>query len=318
LWLFILPLITSLDLHAQTLETTVQRGHTRAVKSVEFSHDGAFIISGSEDKTIKLWEVSSGRELRTYNGHQSIVNDVLFTPNDAQLISASKDGHIYFWEVLTGNILKSYEQPKENILRLALSPDGHYLAVGSTGDNINVYDTRLDSIIYSVKGSRMARDNVFINAQGTKLITGLDNRRVIIYELATGELIKEYAPSDGFCGGCITQGITTPNDELILATRDVGINLYEKDNLIKTFWEEPEENFSALNISQKGDVLVSVDEDSVVVWDVLKGKKNYALNNKQKELFPKYGIDLTYKIVERRSDQFNDANFRWPLACNRG
>ena len=139
------------QVNAQTLETTVQRGHTRAVQSVDFSHDGDFIISGSEDKTIKLWEVSSGRELRTYNGHQSIVNDVLFTSDDKTLISASKDGHIYFWDVITGNIIKRYEQPKENILRLALSPDGNYLAVGSTGDKINVYDTRLDSIIYSVK-----------------------------------------------------------------------------------------------------------------------------------------------------------------------
>ncbi len=303
------------QVNAQPLETTVQRGHTRAVKSVDFSHNGKFIISGSEDKTIKLWEVSSGRELRTYNGHQSIVNDVVFTPDDKILISASKDGQIYFWDVLTGNILKNYAQPNENILRLALSPNGNYLAVGSTGDNINVYDTRLDSIIYSVKGSRMARDNVFINAQGTKLITGLDNRKVLIYELSTGKFLKEYMPVDGFCGGCITQGITTPTGEIILATRDVGIKLYKEDELVKTFWEEPEEIFSALNISKQGDLLVAVDEDSVVVWDVAKGQKKYKLDLNQKELFPKYGIDLTHKIISRRSDKFNDANFspdgRW-------
>ncbi|MCF6352620.1 MAG: caspase family protein [Cyclobacteriaceae bacterium] len=303
------------NVQAQTLETAVQRGHTRAIKSVDFSHDGAFIVSGSKDKTIKLWEVSSGRELHTYNGHQKGVNDVLFTPNDEQLISASRDGYIYFWDVLTGNIIKSYKQPDENILRLALSPNGYYLAVGSTGEHINVYDTRLDSIIYSVNGSYRARDNVFINAIGTKLITGLDNRTVKIYELSTGEFLKEYAPHQGFCGGCVTQGITTPHDEIIMATRDLGIKMYENDKLLKTFWDKSEENFSALNITQKGDLLVSVNEDSVVVWDVLKGSKKYTLDTKQKERSPKYGIDLTYKIAERRSDQFNDANFsadgRW-------
>ncbi len=303
------------EVQAQNLETTVQRGHSRAIKSVDFSHDGAFIVSGSEDKTIKLWELSSGREIRTYNGHQSEVNDVLFTPDDNRLISASKDGQIYFWDVTTGDIIKSYKQPDESILRLALSPNGYYLAVGSTGGYINVYDTRLDSIIYSVNGSYRARDNVFINSIGTKLITGLDNRKVIIYELSTGELLKEYETVEGSCGGCITQGITTPHDEVIIAGRYVGVKMYANDTELKTFWEEPEENFSALNISQKGDLLVAVDKDSVIVWDVLKGSKKYTLDKNQKERSPKYGIDLTHKIVERRSDQFNDANFspdgRW-------
>ncbi len=311
---FLVAFFLFTDVQAQNLETVVQRGHSRAVKSVDFSHDGTFIVSGSEDKTIKLWELSSGREIRTYNGHQSEVNDVLFTPDDKVLISASKDGKIYFWDVLTGNIINSYHQ-KENVLRLALSPNGRYLAVGSTGEKINVYDTKLDSIIYSVKGSHSARDNVFINSIGTKLITGLDNRKVIIYELSTGELLKEYETVEGFCGGCITQGITTPHDEVIIAGRYVGVKMYANDRELKTFWEEPEEKFSALNISQKGDLLVAVDEDSVIVWDVLKGTKKYVLDKNQKERSPKYGIDLTHKIVERRSDQFNDANFspdgRW-------
>jgi len=295
--------------NAQQLETAVQRGHTRAVKSVEFSHSGKFIISGSEDKTIKLWEVSSGRELRTFNGHQSDVNDVLFTPNDKQLISASRDGSIYFWDVLSGNILKSYQQLDENILRLALSPDGNYLAVGSTGDKINVYDTRLDSIIYAVKGSRMARDNVFINSKGSQLITGLDDRIVNVYELTTGELTASYGPTDGMCGGCITQGVSTYNDEIIYASRYVGFKMFKDTVVSHVFWQEPEENFTTLNINSESTLLVSVDEDSTVVWGVDSGVRNYTLDARQKETSPKYGIDLTHKIIDRRTDRFNDASF---------
>jgi WD40 repeat protein len=294
---------------AQKLETAVQWGHTRAIKSVDFSHSGEFIVSGSEDKTIKLWEVSSGRELRTFNGHQSIVNDVLFTPDDKQLISASRDRRIYFWDVLTGNIIKYYEQPDENIQRLALSPDGFYLAVGSDGDYINVYDTRLDSIIYSVKGSRNWRDNVFINAKGTQLITGIDDRKVIVYELATGKLLREYQPIQGYCGGCLSQGISTSQDEVIYASRSSGFKMYKEQEEIKTFWTEPEENFTTLNINAESNLVVSVDEDSVVVWDVDTGVRKYTLDATLKETSPKYGLDLTYKIVDRRSNRFNDANF---------
>lgn len=307
--LLALALLVFTKANSQELETAVQRGHTRAVKSVDFSHNGEFIVSGSEDKSIKLWEVSTGRELRTFNGHQSNVNDVLFTPDDKQLISAGRDERIYFWDVLTGNIIKYYHQPKENILRLSLSRDGFYLAVGGTGDNINVYDTRLDSIIYSIKGSRMARDNVFINDAGTQLIVGLDNRKVAVYELTTGKLITEYQPTEGFCGGCLTQGIATKQGDIIYASRYVGFKMYKDQEELKTFWNEPEENFTTLNINPSNSLLISVDEDSAMVWDIKEGTRKYTLDVTQKETSPKYGIDLTHKIADRRSNKFNDANF---------
>ena len=301
--------------HAQHMVTMVQRGHAAAVNTVTFSHNGLWIASGSNDKSVKLWEVSTGRELRTYHGHKNYINDVLFTPDDAQLITASSDGYINFFDVLTAKILRQYHQPDENILRLALSPNGQYLAVGSTGDSIRVYDTRKNKVIYSVKGSRMARDNVYINAIGTKLITGLDNRKVLAYELATGELLEEYFPVTGFCGGCITQGITTPHDEVIVGTRDVGLKLYRTKEETTVFAEDLDENLSALVIDNQGNRMASVDEKAVKVWDVLKGKWLYSLNPQSKDQSPKYGVDLSFKVPNRRSNHFTDADFspdgRW-------
>ena len=61
-------------------EIFVQMGHSDNVTSVSFSPDGRYMLSGSSDDTMKLWEVSSGREIRTFQGDSSSVTSVAFSP----------------------------------------------------------------------------------------------------------------------------------------------------------------------------------------------------------------------------------------------
>jgi WD40 repeat protein len=70
----------------QTLE-----GHSSAVMSVAFSHDSARLASASRDKTVKIWDASSGACLQTLKGHSSYISSVAFSHNSARLASASRD-----------------------------------------------------------------------------------------------------------------------------------------------------------------------------------------------------------------------------------
>ena len=72
-------------------------GHQDAVNSVSFSPDGKTIASVSWDKTIKLWTVADGKELRTLSGHQDAVNSVSFSPDGKTIASASGDKTIKLW-----------------------------------------------------------------------------------------------------------------------------------------------------------------------------------------------------------------------------
>ncbi|MDW8366915.1 MAG: hypothetical protein RMK49_13810 [Abditibacteriales bacterium] len=67
--------------------------------SVAFSPDGRHLASGSWDKTVLLWEVSSGRAVRRMEGHTSSVESVAFSPDGRHLASGSWDGTIRIWRV---------------------------------------------------------------------------------------------------------------------------------------------------------------------------------------------------------------------------
>ncbi len=74
-------------------------GYTGYVHSVAFSSDGGLLASGSADRTIKLWEVATGREVRTLTGHTDTVLSVAFSPDGRLLASGSYDKTIKLWDI---------------------------------------------------------------------------------------------------------------------------------------------------------------------------------------------------------------------------
>ena len=81
----------------------VQTRLSALVTSVSFSPGGKILASGSADNTIKLWDVSTGKELRTLWGHSGVINSVAFSPNGKILASGSSDMTIKSWDVDIGN-----------------------------------------------------------------------------------------------------------------------------------------------------------------------------------------------------------------------
>jgi WD40 repeat protein len=310
-YLLITLLLTGGTLLAQQLETVVQRGHALAVRSVCFSPDGKLLASGSEDKTIKIWEFNSGRELKSLSGHQSDVNQVLFTADGKQIVSASRDRHIYFWDIVTGSILRDFHYPDENIVSIDLSGDNNLLAIGTTARIARVINLATDSLLFSWKTNvGQYGAHVVFSDDGKKLAVSEDNRTTKVYDLSTGDLLSTISEPYGSCGGCDTKAAFVNQNQVIKGSRGSPLSLRSlNDTSSLVFLEDSPERLYALKLSPDKSRMVVVDEDSTVIWDVNNQQMLYTLDKDMALQNPKYGLNLLTRVPERSSDQFNDAAF---------
>lgn len=121
----------------------ILRGHKKGVAQVRFSPDGRWIASCSADGTIKVWDASNGKHMRTMEGHLAGVSTIAWSPDSNTIASGSDDKAIRLWHRATG---KPYPAPllghHNYVYSLAFSPKGNMLVSGSYDEAVFLWDLR--------------------------------------------------------------------------------------------------------------------------------------------------------------------------------
>jgi COMPASS component SWD3 len=112
-----------------------------SVNSVAISASGQTLVSGSRDKTIKVWNLHTGELLRTLQGHSNLVRTVAISASGQTLVSGSADNTIKVWNLHTGELLRTLPGHSYSVNSVAISASGQTLISGS-GNNIIVWGIR--------------------------------------------------------------------------------------------------------------------------------------------------------------------------------
>ena len=158
-------------------------GHSNPVRSVAFSPDGRTLASGSDDNTIKLWNVQSQRQITTLTGHSNHVRSVAFSPDGQTLASGSVDKTIKLWEVQSQRQIATLTGHSDYVWSVAFSPDGRTLASGSHDQTIKLWDVQSQRQIATLTGHSNYVRSVAFSPDGQTLASGSVDKTIKLWEV---------------------------------------------------------------------------------------------------------------------------------------
>jgi WD40 repeat protein/tRNA A-37 threonylcarbamoyl transferase component Bud32 len=120
-------------------ERLTLRGHEGAVCAVSFSPDGRRIVSASADRTLKVWDASTGHETLTIEGQLDQISSVAFSPDGSRIASGSADGELRLWDTETGMGMLALTTDAGGIRAVAFSRDGTRIVSGSSNGTIRIW-----------------------------------------------------------------------------------------------------------------------------------------------------------------------------------
>ncbi len=251
------------------------------IQSIAISPDGKTIVSGNAYKfggedykhnTIDIWELDTGKKLRTLYGHSNPVKTVAITPDGQTLLSL--DGRIIkVWELNTGNILRTLtELPiAEN---LTISPNGHTI-IGSNYENeIKIWELNTGKEIRTLTGHSDWIRALAISPNGETLVSSSEDKTIKVWEINTGKELHTLTGHSEF----VISMVISPNEQMLVSSSiDETIKVWElntgKELLTFTESERRPMFIKSLSISPNGKILAGISSDCIKIWELNTGKE---------------------------------------------
>jgi len=264
--------------YGQKPELKLPIGHTGTVTSVCFSPDGRYALSSSEDHTLKLWDVQSGKEIKSFEGHTMDVTSACFSPDGRYALSGSIDKTLKLWDIQTGKEIRSFEGYTDAVTSTCFSPDGRYALSGSYDKILKLWDVQSGKEIKSFEGHTNVVNSVCFSPDGRYALSGCGYQAgprdytLKLWDIQSGKEIKSF---EGHSYN-VTSVCFSPDGRYALSgSGDNTLKLWDiqSGKEIKSF-EGHTNEVTSVCFSPDGRYALSGSYDNILkLWDIQSGKE---------------------------------------------
>jgi WD40 repeat protein len=166
------------------------------------SRDGKHILTGhTQDNVVRLVEVETGKEIKTFEGHTAGVNGVALSPDGTQAASAGNDKTLRLWDLKTGKELRQFKGIADKVLCVAFSPDGKRLLSGHAGDKsthqVRLWDVSDDKEVRHFQGHEKDVTGAAFLPDGRSFVSASLDGTIRLWDVETGKEIRRMQHEGG-------------------------------------------------------------------------------------------------------------------------
>jgi WD40 repeat protein/TPR repeat protein len=264
------------EARAADAQILVITGHADRVISAAFSPEGRRIVTASDDKTARIWDATTGREIVRLSGHADSLNSAAFAPDGRRLVTASYDKTARIWDASTGQQLLLLSGHTGRVRSAAFSPDGLRVVTASNDKTIRLWDATTGQQQLLLSGHSETVRSAAFSPDGRRVVTASDDQTARIWNAVTGAQIMVLSGHDN----AVWSAAFSPDGlRIVTASVDKTARLWdaERGHQITVLRGHSDLVSSAAFSADGLRVVTSSDDRTVRLWDAATGQQTALL-----------------------------------------
>ncbi len=264
-------LIIGLPLLAQRPELVVQTGHSAPITDIDFNANGRYVVSSSWDRMLKIWDVTTKKELRTLPDFTEGLTSakVAFSSDSRFVASGSADGTLKIWESMTGRVIHTLSEGQGEIGALDFHPKNNRIAVGWGDGSIKIWDAASGELLQNMLAHTDLVTSLTYSYDGRTILSAANDGKLMLWD-DTKMNIKEILANNA---GQIASAAFSPDDKYVICGGNDGlVKVFKSTGKYINAFEGHLDNIVKVDFSADGQTIISGDKGGkIIIWDAVKG-----------------------------------------------
>jgi WD40 repeat protein len=246
-------------------------GHTLRVTACAVIADRRRVISASDDRTLKIWDLDSGQVLATLEGHVKGVSACAVTSDGRRGVSASRDRALKVWDLENGNVLATLTAHDARVNGCAFTPNGRHVISASADRTLKIWDLESGRVLATLEGHTRPVNACVVTPDGQRIVSASADGTLKIWDFEGGRMLATLKGHQLGVNACV---VMPDGRRVVSASSDRTLRIWdlESEQLLSVL-EGHAGDVRACAVTGDGRRVISASDDRTLkVWDLETGR----------------------------------------------